>query len=148
MSKPSRIGAINHQFLTKIKPELNSWGLAEHPNPLASFGRYQYGYRYDFADLSDRTNIRLVTFVINTDATLWIKGYKAGPMQDDAKSTILLFDTVKGIFTLGYRWSLRHFFDGTFRLNPKNNELLDAAASRLIQDVATELPRLRQYLYA
>ena len=148
MPRPSPIGIVNAAFKSRILPELESWGLSQHPNPTAYFGRDEHGYRYDLEDISDPSDARLATFaILSRDATFWIKGHKGRSVPSDIQDLYLLYDTVKGIYTLSPRFSLRRLFDPGFRLRPRPGESLDAAAERLMDEIESRLPLLKRYLY-
>lgn len=148
MPKPSRIGTVNAAFQVRILPELESWGLAKHPNPTAYFGRDEHGYRYDLADVRDSSNARLATFAIHSrDTTFWIKGHKGRAISSNTQDLYLLFDSIEGIYTLLPRFSLRRLFDPGFRLRPRPGESLEAAADRLMDEIEGRLPLLKRYLY-
>jgi hypothetical protein len=148
--KLSRIAAVNQQFLTRIKPEWNAWGLDKHPNTASYFGRDDYGgYRYDFADLRDPSQIKLAAMaMIGPRINLWITGYKGGKLESDEADLYILSGHMKDIFQLTRSWSFWHPFR-KIRLDfdQKKNESVEDAAARLIDDVVKELPRLKQYLY-
>lgn len=148
--KLSQIGAVNQEFLARIKPKWNSWGLDKHPNPASHFGRDDRGgYRYDFADLRDPSQIRLAAIAMGGPRiNLWITGYKAGRLEGDETDLYILSGHMKDIFQLTRGWSfLRPFKKIRFDLDQKQNESVEDAAVRLINDVVKELPRLKQYLY-
>jgi hypothetical protein len=148
MPRPSRIGIVNAAFKSRVLPELASWGLSQHPNPTAYFGRDEHGYRYDLADVSDPSNARLATFaILGRDTTFWIKGHKGRSVPSDVRDLYILFHTVEGIYTFLPRFSLRRLFDPGFRLRPKQGESLDAAAERLMDEIESRLPLLKRYLY-
>lgn len=145
--KMTRMRAVNQQFLTRIRPELESWGLSRHPNPREYFGVSEHGYHYGFADLTDRSNVRLAGFAImSPDASLWIRGYKAGPLQGDDHELMILFDNVKDLFVLTRPWSiLRPLY---FSLPRKSKKPPMEQATELIDAVASRLPKLKNYLYS
>lgn len=146
--KPSRIGIVNAAFKVRILPELESWGLSQHPNPTAYFGPGEHGYRYDLADVSDPSDARLATFaILSRDTTFWIKGHKGRSVPSDVRDLYLLYDTVEDIYTLLPRFSLRRLFEPSFRLRPRQGESLDAAAERLMDEIESRLPLLKRYLY-
>ena len=73
MPRPSPIGIVNAAFKSRILPELESWGLSQHPNPTAYLGQSEHGFRYDLADIHDEDNVRLATFyIISRNTTFWI----------------------------------------------------------------------------
>ncbi|PSJ61877.1 hypothetical protein [Kumtagia ephedrae] len=150
MSK-SRIGAINDEFQTRVKPIFESWGLIRHPNSQASFGREQHGYMYEFADVRDPDDIRLCRFAISIkDSSLDIIGEK-GVVVDPKDGSVPVHPGFPAGFALLRPFSFRHFFtrfiDRSFSLEQHNGETVEAAAARLIDDVVKELPRLKRYLY-
>ena len=70
----SRIGAIDKEFRTRIVPTLLSWGFTRHPNDETDYGRSQFGYTYEFADLSDLNNVKLCACSIYTkDASIMVE---------------------------------------------------------------------------
>lgn len=148
MPKPSRIGTVNAAFKVRILPELESWGLSQHPNPTAYFGRGEHGCRYDLADVSDPSDARLATFAIfSRNTAFWIKGHEGRSVQSDIQDLYLLYDTVEGIYTLLPSFSLGRLFDPGFRRRPRPGESLDAAAERLMDEIESRLPLLKRYLY-
>jgi hypothetical protein len=145
--KMTRMRAVNHQFLTRIRPEFESWGLSQHPNPGEAFGVSEHGYHYGFADLTDRSNVRLVGFgIIQPDASLWIRGYKAGPLRSDENELMILSDNVKDLFVLKRPWSILR--PAWFSLPRKSIKPPMEQAAELIDAVASRLPKLKNYLYS
>lgn len=148
MTKLSRIGTVNSSFRNRILPEIKCWGLGEHPNPMACYGRDEHGYRYDFADVGDVTNVRLATFhIFQRDTTFWIAGHKGQPLGSAPSELHLLYGTTEGVFILSPRFSLCRLFDPGFRLRSRQGESLDAAAERLMDEIEGRLPLLKRYLY-
>lgn len=151
--KKSRIGAIDHEFRQRVMPVFQSWGLERHPNNRTEFGRYQYGYEYEFADVRNSSDIKLCSFAIFTrDASLAIdaaKGLRAG--HGDHQVPMLGTDPKMQTYRLARPLTLRRFFkrlmDVSFQLEQRKGETVDSAAARLIDDVIKELPRLKRYLY-
>jgi len=148
MPKPSRIGIVNEAFKVRILPEIESWGLSQHPNPTACSGPSEHGFRYDLADIHDEDYVRLATFyIISRDTTFWIAGQRDQPLGNDPSELHLLYGTTEGVFVLSPRFSLRRLFDPGFRLRPRQGESLDAAAERLMDEIESRLPLLKRYLY-
>ena len=151
MAKKSRIGAIEHEFSNRVMPIFLSWGLQRHPNPRTEFGRYQYGYDYEFADVRDRSSIKLCSFGIFTrDGGLSITAFKNAAVDPDTQEVPPILSIRQETFRLARPFSLRRilkFMDVSFSLEQRKNESLEAAAARLIDDVIRELPRLKRYLY-
>lgn len=148
MPKPSRIGTVNAACLARILPELETWGLAKHPNPAAYFGRCEFGYRYDFADIRDVNNVRQASFfVFDRDASISFTGLNGHPLLDEPERLYLLYGNTEGIYTLKPRFSLRHLLDQSFRLRPRPGESLESAADRLMDEIEGRLPLLKRYLY-
>lgn len=147
MSGSSKIGSVNELFLTRIKPELVSWGLLRHPKPAASFGRNEHGYGYDFADVTNADDVKVAAFhIIRPTPSLWIKGYKTNMLGCCGNAPIIL-DNIRDVFTLTRTWSILHPLNIRFEFNKKINQTNKYCASQLIDDVLKELPKLRSYLY-
>lgn len=148
LPKISKMKAVNEQFHARIIPEFYSWGLSQHPNPSSCFGRNDHGYHYDFADIGDRQDIKLASFaIIQPNASLWIKAYKAGKVDGDLRSLMILFDNIKGIYTLTKKWSILRPLDSRFELEKKNSEDASTQAEHLIDDVLQNIGKLKGYLY-
>jgi hypothetical protein len=147
--KKSRIGAIDHEFRQRVMPIFLSWGLERHPNNRTEFGRYQYGYEYEFADVRNSSDIRLCSFAIFTrDGSLAIdaaKNVAADPPTQEIPSIL----SVKDTFRLARPFSVWRFLTQglVFRINQRKGVSLEDAAARLIDDVIKELSLLKRYLY-
>jgi hypothetical protein len=102
LPKITGMKAVNEQFLKRVMPEFNSWGLSQHPNPASCFGRNDYGgYCYDFADITDKSDVKLASFaIIQPNASLWIAGYKAEKMVGDDRDLIILNGNTKETYRL------------------------------------------------
>lgn len=148
MAKKSKIGAVNKQFLDRIKPELNSWGLSKHPNPASWFGPDDFGYEYDFADTRDDSDMKIVAFyILNPGPTLSIMGLKTSKPENLSKLPIIL-NNPDGVFILTRRWSILRPLNVRFEFSSKSkSEPVEVAASRLIDSVIKELPKLKSFLY-
>lgn len=140
--------AVNEQFLARIKPEFNSWGLSQHPNPSSSFGRNDHGFHYDFADIRDISEIKLASFaIIQPHASLWIKGFKLGKLNGEPSDLMILYDNIKGIYTLKRNWSLFRPMYFRFELDRNSSEDANLQAGKLIDDVCENISKLKAYLY-
>ena len=143
--KKSRIGVVNEEFWKRILPIFLSWGFEKHP---IEFGRDDYGYHYQFVDSRNKSDVRLVWFVIfSRDCSLSIRGLKNVSIDPNVEKVPSIGGNEKDAFILTRPLSLRHIFDVSFRLEQKRDEPLEAAAARLIEDVIKELPRLKRFLY-
>ncbi len=148
MPKITRMKAVNEQFLKRVMPEFNSWGLSQHPNPASCFGGYDHGYRYDFADLTDRSDVKLASFaIIQPNASLWIRGYKAGRMVGDDRDLIILNGNMKETYRLTRNRTIRRPLKVRFELESGDNKDPRIQAEKLIDDVVDNLYKLRAYLY-
>lgn len=149
LARLSRIGAVNSGFLERVKPEFEAWGLSQHPNASSCTGRCQCGYRYDFADLTDRDDVRLAAFgIFQKNTSLWIKGYRAGRLSSDPTDLPVIFDNTGAVFTLTRRWSIWRPMNIRFELPRKlRDDRIAEASKKLVDDVIEQLPRLRRYLY-
>ncbi len=149
----SRIGAINQQFEARVLPTFFSWGMQHHPSELASFGRDEHGYHYSFADLREPLNIKLCSFhIFQKDGSVAIDCAKNLRTDlGDRYIPRLGTDPKMKTFRLARRLTLKRFFkdflDASFRLEQRKGETVESAATRLIDDVIRELPRLKRYLY-
>lgn len=140
--------AVNEQFLARIKPEFISWGLSQHPNPSSCFGRNDHGFHYDFADMRDTSDIKLASFaIIQPHASLWIKGFKPGKLNGEPSDLMILYDNIKGIYTLKRSWSPFRPMYFRFELNRKSPEDVNLQAEKLIDDVCKNIGKLKSYLY-
>lgn len=142
------VAQVNAEFCSTICPELMSWGLSRNPNPKSCFGRAEFGFHYDFADMNDPKIVCLVSFgIIQNDASLWIAAYKFSPGGFIKKEDIpILSDSMPDLYRLSPRFSFRNILRGGFRL-PRKVDDNKAEAAKLIAEVKAELPRLRKYLY-
>ncbi len=149
MKRIGKLNAINEEFIRKVKPIMESWGLSRHPNPAAHFGKSEYGYHYDFADLSDINETKLAAFsIINPGAGLWIKGVCIKSGGGSYSDVPIIFDTMEDVFTLTRSWSIfRPLISARFEFYNKTNEANEDAATRLIASVLDNLHKLEDYLY-
>jgi hypothetical protein len=145
--KPS---AFHKEFISRIKPMMESWGLQRHPNPASYFGRSSHGYRYDFADYHHDEDIKLTAFgILGQMPSLWIRGFRIRNNYPDRATIPLIFDNGNEVFRLTRKWSIMDPLNFRFDLKIKNSaESVDSAASRLASDVIAALPRLQTYLYS
>ena len=141
--------AVKEQFLKRVMPEFNSWGLSQHPNPASCFGRNDYGgYCYDFADVTDRSDVKLASFaIIQPNASLWIRGYKAGRMVGEDRDLFILYDNIKELYVLTRKWSIRRPWKARFELESRGSKDPRIQAEKLIDDVVDSLYKLKKYLY-
>ncbi|NKN36370.1 hypothetical protein HFC70_08365 [Agrobacterium sp. a22-2] len=140
--------ACNEAFLRLLKPELLSWGLQPNPQPGSFFGGNDHGYRYDFADMSDVSDVKLAAFaIINPGQNLWIRGYRAGALPSDPADLPVLFDNIEGLFTLCRKFSIWRPLRFSFYFEQKKHQSVEQAAETLMKEVSGELPKLRKYLY-
>lgn len=148
MRKLTKMKAVREEFLTRVMPEFESWGLSRHPNPSSYFGRADHGFHYDFADTRDASNIKLAGFaIIQPRASLWIRGYKTSKDSDDFGDLIVLFDNIHDIFVLRKNWSLLSPFNVGFELKGGSDDDVEMRAKKLIDDVLKNLHKLKSYLY-
>lgn len=141
--------AVNEQFIARVKPEFVSWGLSQHPNPSSCFGRNDHGFHYDFADMSNKSDVKLASFaIIQPNASLWIRGLKAGKTYGDGHDLMILFDNIKGIYSLNRKWSIKNPLTFRFELEENNKEEPTVQAIKLIDDVYVNLHKLKEYLYS
>ena len=149
MPKITGMKAANEQFLKRVMPEFNSWGLSQHPNPASCFGRDDYGgYCYDFADLTDRSDVKLASFaIIQPNASLWIRGYKAGKMVGEDRDLIILNGNMKETYRLARKWSIRRPLKARFELESRGSKDPGIQAEKLIDDVVDNVYKLKKYLY-
>jgi hypothetical protein len=148
LPKITGMKATNEQFLKRVMPEFNSWGLSQHPNPASPFGPIDYGYHYDFADTTNRSDVKLVSFaIIQPNASLWIVGHKAGKMVGDDRDLIILNGNMKGTYRLTRKWSIRRPLKARFELESRGSKDPRIQAEKLIDDVVDSLPKLKEYLY-
>ncbi len=149
MPKITGMKATNEQFLKRVMPEFNSWGLSQHPNPASCFGRDDYGgYHYDFADVTDRSNVKLAIFqIFQPNASLWIAGHKAGKMVGEDRDLIILNGNMKETYRLTRKWSIRRPLKARFELESRGSKDPRIQAEKLIDDVVDSLPKLKEYLY-
>jgi hypothetical protein len=146
--KMTGMRAVNQQFLARIKPEFESWGLSQHPNPTACFGGSSHGYRYDFADLSDSADVRIACFsIIQPAASLFIGGAHFGQLREDERDISMLWGNTPGLFHLTRRWSILRPMSVAFELPWRSKKPLMDQASDLIDDVVHRLPKLKNHLY-
>lgn len=148
IKNPSKASMVNKEFLDRVKPTMESWGLTKHPNPTSYFGRSDHGFRYDFADLNNENDIKIAAFaILNPGPSLWIKGLHEKNKHSSNNDIPIIFDSIKDVFTLTRKWSILHPINIRFEFNNKRNQSIADSASQLIDDVLRELPKLRAYLY-
>lgn len=151
---PGQMKMVNQQFLQRVKPQFLEWGLVPHPNPAHFFGWHAPHYRYDFADWRDPSNIRFASFAIFQkygQLDLWIRGLKAGALDQPPETFPLLSDNIPGLFTLtrqGSRKGLFRFFKPLYwRMQVGKSETTQQAAERFIDDLLIDLPLLHRHIY-
>jgi len=145
----SKIDSVNKEFLDRAMPELISWGLSKHPNPVAYFGRSEHGYRYDFSDIRELQDIKIASFaIIRPNSELWIKGYRYKGLSAEPEKIPILFDTIDGIFTLTRKMTISRIFKGGgFSLRRYENSQKKDPPKLLMNEVLGRLWKLRRYLY-
>ncbi|WP_149339952.1 hypothetical protein [Neorhizobium sp. P12A] len=148
MKKLSRMKAVNEEFLSRVLPQFGNWGLSRHPNPRSYFGRDDAGFRYDFADLNNRDDVKIACFsLIQPNASLWIKGYRVKQFVGEATDLVIASDHIKDIFTLTRKWSILRPMYARLELARKSDLDPREQARSLIDDVEAALPKLMNYLY-
>ncbi|MUZ65139.1 hypothetical protein [Agrobacterium vitis] len=147
--KLSKMKAVDQQFHDRIEPLFMSWGLSQHPNKRSYFGRSDHGYRYDFADFRDLSDVKLAAFSIyQPDASLSIRGYRLGPFDEDMEDLPILFGNIKGTFVLRRNWAIWRPLTVKFELGSNiKQEDIPQKAEALIDDVFKHIGKLHRYLY-
>lgn len=145
----SVIGMINRKLLDQVKPVVESWGLGRHPNPTSYFGRSEHGFRYDFADVTSQFDIKIAAFSLmnRSRPSLWIKELRERKKYSQESDIPIIFDNMKGVFSLTRRWRVFDPFNIRFELIKRGDQSDDEATSKLIDSVLRELPKLRAFLY-
>ncbi|WP_429941041.1 hypothetical protein ACQY1G_02885 [Agrobacterium vitis] len=141
--------AVDQQFHAQIEPLFMNWGLSRHPNKRSYFGKEDFGYRYDFADVRDLSDVKLASFAIHHPyGSLWIRGYRLGRFNENIEELPILFDNIKGIFILTRDWSIWRPWNIKFELgfNIKQEDI-PRKAEALIDDVCKNIDKLHRYLY-
>lgn len=149
MARNGKLQMVSDQFLERVKPEMERWGLQPHPSLRAYFGRSQHGYRYDFADLTDDSEIKLAAFtILQPNASLWITGRRLKASCMSGNEIPIIFGGDTGVFRLTPNWSILKPFKFSFELNFRNGDSnIELAASRLIDTVWVKIDELRGHLY-
>jgi hypothetical protein len=145
MAKMSKSKRLNQKFIDEIKPRFEQWGLAKHPNPRSHFGGCEHGYRYDFADLSDRQSVKLASFAIinQLSSHLWIRAYKIHDFAGSPGDLIILDDKIKDIYVLSRGFSFRHFFSRGYSVSQHDPDEVD----KVVRDVCRRIFLIKEYLY-
>lgn len=145
---PSR--AARDAFLRLIETELLSWGLQRHPSPRSYYGGSDYGYSWDFADTSDLTNVRLVSFsIINPGQSLIVDGRKDVKAPEDLSLLPVVHSRHSTQpFRLTPKWSIWRPLTAYFKLRQRRNQSPEDAAEILMSSVRDRLPLLWEFLYA
>lgn len=145
---PNKASVTNEEFLDRVKPIMESWGLKKHPNPTSYFGRSDHGFRYDFADLKNEFDIKIAAFaILNPGPSLWIKGFHERNKHSSNSDIPIIFDNINNVFTLTRRWSILRPLNIRFEFSKKRNQTNKDAALQLIDAVLEELPKLKVFLY-
>ncbi|GLS41555.1 hypothetical protein GCM10010869_71520 [Mesorhizobium tianshanense] len=75
------------------------------------------------------------------------KGLRLNHGLHDSADLPIIFDSLDGVFTLERKWSILRPLNVRFEFYKKGNESNESAASRLMDVVVSEIPKLRNYLY-
>lgn len=145
----SKASLVNKDFLYRVKPIMESWGLKKHPNPISYSGKSEHGFRYDFVDNKNEFDIKIAAFsILSTGPSLWIKGLRQKKKYVKESEIPIIFDSMSGVFTLTKKWSFTDPFNVRFEFIKRGAQSDEEAASKLIDSVLTELPKLKYFLYA
>lgn len=146
--KKSRMGYLNEGFLTRVMPELSAWGLQEHPNADAFWGKDESGYRFDFADCRDIHDVKMASFAIHHGGpSFWIKGHRLEWARSLSELPVL-FDNIDDIFTLTPNWSILRPLNFQFIFHQRKNDTTEVAVQRLVTQAVDALPKLHRFLYS
>lgn len=149
VKKISKMKAVKQQFHDRIEPLFMNWGLSQHPNPSASFGPTDQGFFYDFADLRDFTDVKLVSFcIIQPNASLWIPGLRLGVFEKNLRELPTIYGYTKDVYRLTRNWSIWRPCYVKFELGSNiKQEDIPQKAEALIDDVLKNIGKLHRYLY-
>jgi hypothetical protein len=79
--------------------------------------------------------------------SLWIKELRERKKYSQESDIPIIFDNMKGVFSLTRRWRVFDPFNIRFELIKRGDQSDDEATSKLIDSVLRELPKLRAFLY-
>jgi len=148
MRNPGKFSAVNREFLDRVKPIMESWGLSKHPNPTSFFGHSGHGFRYDFADLNNKNDIKIAAFaILISGGQLWIRGLRLYHEFHDNRDIPIIYDNLDDVFMLMRKWSILRPINTRFEIYKKGSESNEEAASRLMDIVVCEIPKLKDCLY-
>lgn len=146
--KVGKVRAVNDCFVERVLPVMESWGLNRHPSAMASFGKHDHGYRYDFADLSISSDMKIAAFsILNPGPQLWIKGLRTTETLLQGKDVPIIYDNLDDVFTLTRNWSILRPMTLAFDLKVKQADTFDDAANRLMGSVLKNIHKLKAFLY-
>jgi hypothetical protein len=143
---PSR--ATRDSFLDIVEPELLAWGLEKHPSPRSHYGGADFGYCWDFADVSDLNNVKIVAFaIINPGQNLVIEGLRNVKVSGEISALPIVSSTSEGVFRLTPKWSIWRPLSAYFKLRLRRGQAPQDAAETMMLDVRARLPLLHDFLY-